>query len=62
MDPTDVRRSQAVHEAGHAVIGRSLGLHVDEIRFYSLEERTAMDVPVVAATRFAEAGGDPSNS
>jgi ATP-dependent Zn protease len=51
----DLRRHHAVHEAGHAVIGTVLGLHVDEVGFNPKSE--ASDVQFTASTRFTE--GDP---
>jgi ATP-dependent Zn protease len=51
----DLRRHQAVHEAGHAVIGSVLGLHVDEVGFNPKPEGAAVHFP--ASTRFTE--GDP---
>jgi ATP-dependent Zn protease len=51
----DPRRNQAVHEAGHAVVGSLLGLHVEETGFNPENEDDEVHFP--ASTRFEE--GDP---
>lgn len=54
-DPVaDRRRFVATHEAGHAVVGRALGLHVKRIRFKAKGEQSFAAAGVV----YEEAGGD----
>jgi ATP-dependent Zn protease len=51
----DPRRHQAVHEAGHAVIGIARGLQVEEVGFNAEDADAPIHFP--ASTRFV--GGDP---
>lgn len=54
-DPVaDRRRFEATHEAGHAVVGRALGLRIKRIRFAAKGEQSFAGAGVV----FEEAGGD----
>jgi ATP-dependent Zn protease len=57
---TTTRRHQAVHEAGHAVIGTTLGLHVSRVGFNTRDERRdgSNAIHFAASTQFADAGGD----
>ena len=54
-DPVaDRRLFEATHEAGHAVVGRALGLHIKRIRFKAKGEQSFAAAGVV----YEEAGGD----
>lgn len=54
-DPVaDRRRFEATHEAGHAVVGRALGLHIKRIRFKAKGEQSFAAAGVI----YEEAGSD----
>lgn len=54
-DPVaDRRQFEATHEAGHAVVGRALGLHIKRIRFKAKGEQGFAAAGVI----FEEADGD----
>lgn len=54
-DPVaDRRLFEATHEAGHAVVGHALGLHIKRVRFKAQGEQSLAAAGVV----YEEAGGD----
>jgi ATP-dependent Zn protease len=56
-EETTKRRHEATHEAGHAVIGTILGLHVSRVGFNAKDGSSLIHFP--ATTKFVEADGNP---